>query len=116
MKACPKCGTSLEQIEPSAEVGDLSLSLYGDCWWKGKSVRLTTGELAMVHLLVTEPGTYFTVEALNNVRGAEESSGNGAAVLICRIRGKFRAVDPGFDAIQSDRAKASRGYRWVGTN
>lgn len=115
MKSCPRCGTSLEAVEPSASVGDLSISLYGDCWWKGCRVRLTNGELAMVHLLASNPGQFFTAEAMNNVRGSEDCLGNGAQVLMSRIRSAFREVDPDFDAIETDRTKRSRGYRWIGT-
>lgn len=111
-KHCTSCGVNLDRVEPDAEIGPLSVSLYGECWWRGAQVDLTPGELTIVHTLASSPGARFRAEALQNLFGSEEVTSNCVQVLVCRVRKAFRAVDPAFDRIENNKGRNSLGYRW----
>jgi DNA-binding response OmpR family regulator len=106
-KFCSNCGCPQHRIEPEAAVGDLTISLYGECWWKGKRVNLTRDETIIVLAMATDPGCFLTMTALASLYG-----GSGAESVrshIGKMKPKFRAVDPDFDRIEG---KHSFGYRW----
>lgn len=109
---CPGCGIALREVRAVAAVGDLTISLYGDCWWQGKFVPLTPNELRLVHAMASSPGVWFDRDALLKVSGSKASSGRMTDMALSRIRAKFRAVDPGFNRIGSGRGRDRRGYRW----
>ncbi|MDW8480137.1 MAG: response regulator [Xanthomonadales bacterium] len=76
--------------------------------WRGVEVPLTVTEFWMVHALLRVPGAVRSREQL-----AEEAhvEADQAAITshVKRIRRKFQAVDPGFDAIETVHGA---GYRW----
>lgn len=76
--------------------------------WRGVEVPLTVTEFWMVHALLRDPGSVRSRERL-----AEEAhvTTDAAAITshIKRIRKKFLAVDPDFDAIETVHGA---GYRW----
>lgn len=110
VRQCPRCGVCLTVIEPEAKVGNLSISLFGECWWNGKTVPVTPGEAAIVHALASSPNQLFLPDALLNIMGSKSEDPNIISVMIHRIRAKFRAVDPSFDRLENLR---HRGYRWT---
>ncbi len=86
-------------------------------YWRGDRVELTVREVAIVELLVSEPGRDVSYRRLYDVvRGKGFRAGCGSEgfranvrSFIKRIRKKFRDVDPGFDQI---KLYHGFGYRW----
>jgi two-component system OmpR family response regulator len=90
--------------------GDLVLDLERmSTSWKDNPISLTLTEFWVIHALARHPG---------HVRSREQLMSAANVVLddstvtsqIKRIRAKFVAVDPGFDAIDT---VYGMGYRWV---
>lgn len=94
-----------EQLEQGALVLDRDRMTAE---WSGQGVPLTLTEFWVVHALALHPG---------HVRNREQLMAAANAVLddatvtsqVKRIRAKFLAVDPAFDAIQT---VYGMGYRW----
>ncbi len=76
--------------------------------WEGRPLELTVTELWIVHALARHPG---------HVKSREQLMGEARMVVddstvtshVKRIRRKFQALDPAFDAIES---VYGMGYRW----
>ena len=107
------------RAEEALTVGPLELKLHAcRALWKGADAGLTLTEYKIVHLLVTNLGSHLTYrevhENLHHVGFVTGSGEDGyrANVRACikRIRGKFRALDPGFACIAN---YPSFGYRWM---
>lgn len=78
--------------------------------WKGEPVPLTVTEYWMVHTLARFPGHVKSREQL--MRDAQVVVDDATITShIKRIRRKFLAIDPSFDAIDTVHGA---GYRWVG--
>lgn len=85
--------------------------------WQGQEVRLSMGEFQVVWLLVSRAGADASYrEIYDQMRGDGFQAGQGedgyranVRAMIKRIRAKFTAVDPGFDALEN---YAGFGYRW----
>ncbi len=76
--------------------------------WRGRPVALTVTEFWMVHSLAHHPGHVKDREQL--MRDAEMVVDDGTITShVKRIRRKFLAVDPAFDAIDT---VYGMGYRW----
>ena len=76
--------------------------------WRGEAVALTVTEFWMVHALVRYPGHVKTREQL--MREAQVVVDDATITShIKRIRKKFIAIDPAFDAIDTVHGA---GYRW----
>jgi two-component system, OmpR family, response regulator ChvI len=86
-------------------------------FWKGVDVDLTLGEYKLVHLLVSNAGSFVTYRAAYDrlrFEGFIAGSGNNGfranvRSAIKRIRNKFRSCDPAFDEIKN---YTSFGYCW----
>ena len=85
--------------------------------WDGVDLRLTVGEYNVVELLALNAGNFISYRAIYDAlrspgfvsgRGVEGYRANVRSALK-RVRNKFRALDPDFDAIESYMAF---GYRW----
>ena len=77
--------------------------------WDGKPVPLTVTEFWMVRSLVRHPGHVKDRDQL--MRDAEMVVDDGTITShVKRIRKKFLAVDPAFDAIET---VYGMGYRWL---
>jgi len=77
--------------------------------WKGGPVGLTVTEFWMVHSLARHPGHVKDRDQL--MRDAEMVVDDGTITShVKRIRKKFLALDPAFDAIET---VYGMGYRWV---
>lgn len=87
-------------------------------FWKGEDVGLTLTEYRMLQHMAENAPKDVSYRALYDlVHGAGFAAGEGAhgyranvRAFIKRIRQKFRAIDPGFDAISN---YAGFGYRWI---
>jgi len=85
--------------------------------WNGVDVGLSLGEYKIVERLALNAGEYVPYRAIYDaLRGPEFVSGRGVEgyrgnirSAIKRLRNKFLAVDPNFNAIES---YMSFGYRW----
>jgi two-component system response regulator ChvI len=85
--------------------------------WNGADVDLTLGEYKLVHLLVSNAGSFVTYRAAYDrlrFEGFIAGSGNdgfraNVRSAIKRIRNKFRACDPTFDEIEN---YTGFGYCW----
>jgi two-component system, OmpR family, response regulator ChvI len=86
-------------------------------FWNGVDVDLTLGEYKLVHLLVSNAGSFVTYRAAYDrlrFEGFIAGSGNdgfraNVRSAVKRIRNKFRSCDPGFDEIEN---YTGFGYCW----
>ena len=86
-------------------------------WWNNVEVTLTTGEFRIVVLLASHADyciDYRTIYDCLHYKGFHSGYGEtgfwvNVRGVIRRIRSQFRAIDGGFEEIQSIRAF---GYRW----
>src|SRR5580704_14975860 len=89
----------------------------GRAFWAGIDVGLTLGEYKLVHLLVSNAGSFVTYRvAYDRLRFEGFIAGSGkdgfranVRSAIKRIRNKFRACDPAFDEIEN---YTGFGYCW----
>jgi two-component system OmpR family response regulator len=105
VEALRSAGDTAETVEQG------SLTLDRDrmtVQWKAQPVALTVTEFWVVHALAQHPGHVRSRDQL--MTGANVVLDDGTVTSqIKRIRAKFAAVDPGFDAIQT---VYGMGYRW----
>ncbi|MGE5615341.1 MAG: proteobacterial dedicated sortase system response regulator [Bacillota bacterium] len=101
--------TQAPAVEDALRRGELVLDRARmTAHWKGKPVDLTVTELWMVHSLARHPGHVKDREQL--MRDAEMVVDDGTITShVKRIRKKFLAVDPSFEAIETIYGM---GYRW----
>lgn len=102
--------TSPENADRPIEDGPLRLSVERlQVTWRRMPVELTVTELWILHALVLHPGH---VKSREQLMQAAEIYVDLATISshIKRIRRKFVAADPAFDAIE---AVYGAGYRWV---
>ncbi len=104
----------------SITVGDLLLEpSVKRASWRGEKVELTVGEFDIVEFLASKAGDNVSYrEIYDVVRGQGFAAGYGeegyrqnVRTFIKRIRGKFRELDAGFEAIEN---YPGYGYRWQG--
>jgi DNA-binding response OmpR family regulator len=77
--------------------------------WRHRRVHLPLTQVWMVRALSRAQGQALPAKALMHAAGIVVEP-NTVAAHVMAIRVAFRRVDPGFDAIRTER---SRGYRWV---
>ncbi|SDK79900.1 proteobacterial dedicated sortase system response regulator [Microbulbifer yueqingensis] len=89
--------------------GDLSLDISRlQCHWKGETIDLTVTEFWIIHALARRPGHVKTRGQLMEAARVVLDD-NTITSHVKRIRRKFQAVDPAFDAIAT---AYGMGYRW----
>jgi two-component system response regulator ChvI len=89
----------------------------GRAFWNGVDIDLTLGEYKLVHLLVSNTGSFVTYRSLYDrlhFQGFIAGIGTdgfraNVRSAIKRIRNKFRACDPTFDEIEN---YSGFGYGW----
>ncbi|MGE4280344.1 MAG: response regulator transcription factor [Magnetospirillum sp.] len=103
-------------------VGELVLDLDSRrARWRGKPVELTLSEFALAHALASKPGRDVGYRDLHEAcRGKGFHAGAGddgyranVRAAVKRLREKFKAVDPDFDAIGN---YPGFGYNWGGAH
>lgn len=98
------------QATNAVVVGDLTIDLRRtEVTWKGEPVRLSLTQYWMVLALASAQATPKSATELMRAASISVAS-NTVAVHMRSIRARFAAVDPGFDAIRTERG---HGYRWV---
>ncbi len=96
-------------LEERIERGALELDLKRfTVRWRGAPVTLTLTEFWMVHALARHPGHVKSREQLMQEAKLVVDEGTVTS-HVKRIRRKFQAVDPGFDALDT---AYGMGYRW----
>ena len=107
--------------EEVMELGPLTLRLASHrALWEGSELPLTVTEFRIVRLLAESGAAGASYRGIYDVvHGEGFTAGDGpdgfrtnVRSLIRRIRRKFRAVEPGFAAIEN---LPGRGYRWRGS-
>ena len=100
-----------QPVEERVVRGPLELDLKRfSAHWKGGRVDLTLTEFWIVHSLARHPGHVKNRDQL--MRDAELVVDDATVTShVKRVRSKFVAVDPGFDAIET---VYGMGYRWKG--
>lgn len=105
-------------VDAVSDIGALSLKLATKrAEWRGRAVELTVREFDIVAALAARAGVDMKYRDIyDTVHGHGFHAGDGeeglratVRAIIKRIRGKFRAVDPDFDHIETF---AGFGYRW----
>lgn len=107
---------------PGPGGGDAALKLEGAsarALWRGRRVDLTLSEFKVVQLMAARAGRDVGYrEIYDLVRGEGFQAGSGedgfranVRAMVKRIRQKFRAIDPDFDALKN---YPGFGYRWEG--
>jgi two-component system OmpR family response regulator len=104
--------TLTDQADPDRLLSDGPLDLDADRMqvsWRGQALTLTVTELWILRALVLHPGH---VKSRNQLMEAADIYVDLATISshIKRIRQKFHAIDPDFDAIE---AVYGAGYRWI---
>jgi two-component system OmpR family response regulator len=107
---CPYCCRDLGPLEPF-HLGPLFIDKGGAfIWWGESPVPLTGTERLIVTSLARADGAVVRRFAVADLIGSEsDDPGNLVAVHLSRIRAKFRAIDPAFDAIENVHGQ---GLRW----
>ncbi|WP_374367975.1 response regulator transcription factor [Dongia sp.] len=106
-----------EPADGIMQVGPLTLDAGSHAiTWQNQPVSLTLGEFKSVALMVRAGRDVSYREIYDALRGENFAAGQGpdgyranVRALIKRVRQKFIAVDPGFDAIENF---PGFGYRW----
>lgn len=88
--------------------------------WQGKRVAMPKKPLALVRVLAERPGVIVPYQQIanavlgeNQYRAMDMHTRRVIATLVKRVRHYLKAVDPGFDLIETlDRV----GYRWRADN
>jgi two-component system response regulator ChvI len=108
---------SRDGCDAVVEIGPLVLDAGSHAiTWQNQPVSLTLGEFKSVALMVRAGRDVSYREIYDALRGENFAAGQGpdgyranVRALIKRVRQKFLAVDPGFDAIENF---PGFGYRW----
>lgn len=111
---CPCCGVDLEKLEP-IRLGELYADPMGDTFWKGEPVDLTPTQRLILHSLLTarpssqgkagDAGPFISNWLIAERAGITTASLKSYMSL---LRLKFRAIDPGFDHIETGKNE----HRW----
>ncbi|MBA6412841.1 proteobacterial dedicated sortase system response regulator [Parahaliea sp. F7430] len=100
-----------EASEHMIERGPLTLNLERmTAFWQGQAIDLTVTELWIVHALARHAGHVKNRQQLMDAANVVLDD-NSITSHIKRIRRKFQAVDPNFNAVET---AYGMGYRWAG--
>lgn len=111
VRSCDSCGSIVDDGRLTVELGDLVIDReFQAVRWKGQSIRLTQQQFETLGLLVMRvgrlvPRVAFFISVLD-----EDCEDKQLDVIICRLREKFKAVDPEFDRISTIWG---RGFAWL---
>jgi DNA-binding response OmpR family regulator len=109
-RSCEVCGQSLGSESDVLEIGDLRLvRSEHSITWKGRPVPLTPHEYGIVELLAMRPGKVIRKDTFYMLLLGTDGDPKRLDVHVCRVRAKFRAIDPAFNRI---RAVPCCGLTW----
>jgi DNA-binding response OmpR family regulator len=111
MKCCVECGQIVATDGETIEVGETVLNkMDRTVFHKGYKFKLTKTEEAMLRLLMGRAGRFLAPHAFFNAGVFHEDlTSQNINVYICKLRKKFRDVDPQFTLIENSHGT---GYRW----
>jgi hypothetical protein len=111
---CPNCGLDLDVFE-QFECGHLTVIGNAVVYWRGRRVPLSVTERLLLIALARAGGAWVAHYVLADAIGYEGPTPSKLLdVHFCRLRQKFRAVDPAFDQVEREnRGCHSEGSaRW----
>jgi two-component system response regulator ChvI len=110
-RCCSECGTVIDSGEARLIRGPLMLDrALRHATWRGSDVHLTHQEFEVVDLLAQREGRVVAGFAFFNAEIFDEDVDDKIVdVIVCKVRAKFRAADPAFDAIVTHWGD---GFRW----
>jgi two-component system response regulator ChvI len=110
-RCCTECGTVIDSGQARLVRGPLWLDrALRRVTWRGTDIHLTAQEFEVLELLAQREGRLVQGFAFFNAEIFDEDTDDKIVdVIICKIRAKFRAVDPSFDALVTHWGD---GYRW----
>jgi two-component system response regulator ChvI len=110
MKNCPNCGSALEAFSDTT-IGDLTIRGGGaEFEYQSKRIHFTPAESLILMAVTGANGATVKNSALADVIDNEGADpGATIKVLTCRIRRKFRSVDPEFSSLETQWGV---GLRW----
>lgn len=110
-RCCTECGTVIDSGEAQMISGPLLMDrALRRVNWRGHELHMTPQEFEVLELLVTREGrivqswAFFACDIFD-----EDVEDKIVDVIICRLRSKFAAVDPEFNAIHTHWGE---GFRW----
>jgi DNA-binding response OmpR family regulator len=107
---CPSCGFDLVKARP-VRIGELYADPMGETYWKGKQVPLNANfRLILSGILLASQSNK---PALKLALAERADVGlDSVDVFICKLRDKFKQVDPDFNHIETVWGE---GYKWSET-
>ena len=111
VRSCDYCGSIVDDGRLVVELGDLVLNReFQAAKYRGQRIQLSSQQFEVLELLVQRAGRMvprvaFFISVLD-----EECEEKQIDVIVCRLREKFRKVDPDFDRIET---LWGRGYTWL---
>lgn len=110
-RCCTECGTVIDSCEARLVRGPLMMDrALRQVKWRGHEVHLTKQEFGLVELLALREGRLVAGFAFFNAEVFDEECDDKIVdVIVCKVRARFRAVDPDFDALVTHWGE---GFRW----
>jgi DNA-binding response OmpR family regulator len=111
IRSCDCCGSVIDDGNKIVELGDLRLNReFQLVAYQGVDIPVTEQQFEVLELLIIRAGKLvprvaFFISVLD-----EDCEDKQLDVIICRLRAKFRKVDPEFDRIPT---VWGRGYTWL---
>ncbi len=110
-RCCSECGTVIDSGSAKMTSGPLLIDrALRRANWRGHEIHFTAQEFDVLELLVTREGrvvqgwAFFACDIFD-----EDTEDKIVDVVICRLRAKFRGVNPEFNAIHTHWGE---GFRW----
>src|SRR4051812_1976221 len=114
VRSCECCGSIVDDGKLVIEIGDLVLNReFQTVAYQQQPIRLTSQQFGVLELLAMRSGRLVPRYAFFIAVLDEECEDKQVDVIVCRIRDKFRKVDPAFDRIST---LWGRGYTWLRPN
>lgn len=110
-RCCIECGTVIDSGEARLIRGPLTIDrALRFTTWRGQDIHLTGQEFGLLELLAQREGRLVASHAFFNAEVFDEDTDDKIVdVIVCKVRAKFKAVDPDFDALVTHWGE---GYRW----
>jgi two-component system response regulator ChvI len=110
-RCCPECGTVIASSDAKLYSGPLLLDrALRRVNWRGHDLHLSPQEFEFLELLVIREGRVVQTWAFFAADIFEEDVDDKIVdVIACKLRSKLRAVDPGFNALET---RWGEGYLW----
>jgi DNA-binding response OmpR family regulator len=111
VRSCDCCGSIIDDGRLVIEQGELVINReFQAVSWRGQKIRMTSQQFQCLELLVLRSGRLvprysFFISILD-----EDCDDKQLDVIVCRLRDKFKKVDPEFDRLSTIWG---RGFTWL---